>query len=144
VLARAELGRARGDRDTQPWQAAAERFSALGRAYHAAYALMRAGDAGALAGAPAREVAEALRGAHSAAVELAVRPFRTEVEELARRTRVALDVPTGPGRGVAEELGLTEREIDVLTLVAEGRSNREIAQELFITSKTAGAHVSTS
>jgi DNA-binding NarL/FixJ family response regulator len=38
-------------------------------------------------------------------------------------------------------MGLSDREIEVLTLVAAGRSNGEIAEELFITRKTASAHV---
>ncbi len=142
MLARAELARARGDGDAQLWRAAFERFAVLGHRYHAAYALMRAGEAGALAGAPAREVADALWRAHAAAVELGVRPFREEVEDLARRTGVALDGPDRAPVGTGEQLGLTEREVAVLALVAEGRSNREIAHELFITSKTASAHVS--
>ncbi len=37
--------------------------------------------------------------------------------------------------------GLTDREVEVLRLVAQGRSNREIAVELCITGKTAGNHV---
>jgi HD-GYP domain-containing protein (c-di-GMP phosphodiesterase class II) len=37
--------------------------------------------------------------------------------------------------------GLTDREVEVLRLVAQGRSNREIAAELCITGKTAGNHV---
>jgi DNA-binding NarL/FixJ family response regulator len=103
---------------------------------------MRAGEALALAGEPARRVADLVRAAHVAALELGVRPFRDEVEELARRTGVALDVgPRAPLRA-GEQLGLSERELEVLALVADGRSNREIARELFITSKTASAHVS--
>jgi DNA-binding NarL/FixJ family response regulator len=39
-------------------------------------------------------------------------------------------------------LGLTVRELEVLQLVAAGRSNREIAAELFISAKTASVHVS--
>ncbi|WP_181791157.1 response regulator transcription factor, partial [Streptomyces phytophilus] len=39
-------------------------------------------------------------------------------------------------------LGLTAREADVLRLVAAGRSNRQIADELFISPKTASVHVS--
>ncbi|MFD8221867.1 LuxR C-terminal-related transcriptional regulator, partial [Streptomyces sp. NPDC059697] len=42
----------------------------------------------------------------------------------------------------AEALGLTSRERDVLRLVAAGRSNRQIAEELFISPKTASVHVS--
>jgi DNA-binding NarL/FixJ family response regulator len=38
--------------------------------------------------------------------------------------------------------GLTAREIEVLQLVAAGRTNRDIAAELFISPKTASVHVS--
>jgi len=39
-------------------------------------------------------------------------------------------------------LGLTRREAEVLALLAEGRTNRQIGQALFITEKTASLHVS--
>ncbi|MBX3314930.1 MAG: response regulator transcription factor [Actinobacteria bacterium] len=42
----------------------------------------------------------------------------------------------------ARELGLTAREVEVLALVAAGRTNRQIAEALFIAVKTASAHVS--
>ena len=45
-------------------------------------------------------------------------------------------------RGGAKRLGLTEREAEVLALLGEGRTNRQIGQELFITEKTASVHVS--
>jgi DNA-binding NarL/FixJ family response regulator len=48
---------------------------------------------------------------------------------------------TGPDAAL-RALGLTDREIEVLGLVAEGRSNRQIADELFISAKTASVHVS--
>jgi DNA-binding NarL/FixJ family response regulator len=38
--------------------------------------------------------------------------------------------------------GLTDREIQVLDLLAEGRTNRQIPGELFISEKTASVHVS--
>jgi DNA-binding NarL/FixJ family response regulator len=42
----------------------------------------------------------------------------------------------------ADELGLTPREREVLALLADGRTNRQIAEELFISAKTASVHVS--
>ena len=51
-----------------------------------------------------------------------------------------------PGRlarvDAAAELGLTRRERDVLALVAQGRTNRQIGEELFMAEKTASVHVS--
>ena len=41
----------------------------------------------------------------------------------------------------AHPAGLTDREVEVLRLVAQGRTNREIADALVITEKTAGHHV---
>jgi len=42
----------------------------------------------------------------------------------------------------ADSLGLTARELDVLALLVDGRTNRQIAEALYISVKTAGAHVS--
>ena len=42
----------------------------------------------------------------------------------------------------ADPFGLTRREREVLALVAQGRTNRQIADELFISENTAGVHVS--
>jgi DNA-binding NarL/FixJ family response regulator len=38
--------------------------------------------------------------------------------------------------------GLTPRELEVLRLVAAGRSDREVAEALFVSPRTVGAHVS--
>ena len=47
-----------------------------------------------------------------------------------------------PGRRTGDELGLTPRERDVLALLAEGRTDRQIAEALFISPRTVAMHVS--
>ena len=52
--------------------------------------------------------------------------------------------PTGPNEGGQGQrpFGLSPRELEVLQLVAAGRTNRQIGTELFISENTAGVHVS--
>lgn len=64
---------------------------------------------------------------------------------LRRRMREAgiRSIPRGPRAATAgHPAGLTPREVEVLELVAEGKTNAEIAEALFISAKTAGHHVS--
>jgi DNA-binding CsgD family transcriptional regulator/tetratricopeptide (TPR) repeat protein len=44
--------------------------------------------------------------------------------------------------GVRQDFGLSKREVEVLALIAEGRSNPEIGRQLYITRKTVAVHVS--
>ncbi|HVU90708.1 MAG TPA: LuxR C-terminal-related transcriptional regulator, partial [Jatrophihabitans sp.] len=54
-----------------------------------------------------------------------------------------LAVPRGPRAATrANSLGLTARESEVLALVADGLTNAEIGQRLFLSAKTVGHHVS--
>jgi len=98
--------------------------------------------------APQAQAAEPLRAAYEVAVRLNAAPLRRELESLAQRGRIRLEPPADPAAAepeppsVAASLGLTRREAEVLALVAAGRTNRQIGQELFITPKTAGVHVS--
>ena len=142
ALAAAELVRLRGERDTESWRVAADQFSRLSEVLRAAYADFRAAEAAALSGGRAAEIALPLRAAFEVASSVGARPFRREVEALARRTGIALESASGSNAGPASELGLTDRELEVLRLIAEGRTNRQIGEQLFITTKTASAHVS--
>jgi DNA-binding CsgD family transcriptional regulator/tetratricopeptide (TPR) repeat protein len=49
--------------------------------------------------------------------------------------------PADDGRRLKEAFGLSRREREVLALIAEGRTNREIGERLFISQKTVGVHV---
>ena len=90
---------------------------------------------------------EPLRAACDAARAMGAAPLVAEIEALARRARLPLDVAaadegSGEDDSPAAQLGLTPRELEVLLLVAEGRTNREIGAELFMSEKTASVHVS--
>jgi two-component system, NarL family, response regulator LiaR len=50
--------------------------------------------------------------------------------------------PVSTHATIRSEDGLTEREQEVLHLIADGRNNREIAEKLFISEKTVKTHVS--
>jgi len=66
--------------------------------------------------------------------------LQQQISQLARRARIPLPTPGSSGGGAP--FGLTAREQEVLQLVAAGRTNREIAAELFISPRTASVHVS--
>ncbi|MFF0589959.1 AAA family ATPase [Streptomyces sp. NPDC003781] len=148
---RAELHRARG-RDTPPlWSEAVTAFECLERPYDLARVRHRlAGALLATGGEDERARAtELLRLAGTVADHLGAHPLSAAVAVLGRRARLTLgrtpepapaSVP--PPADPAEALGLTGRERDVLRLVSDGRTNRQIAEELFISPKTASVHVS--
>jgi DNA-binding CsgD family transcriptional regulator/tetratricopeptide (TPR) repeat protein len=148
ALWEAERSRLEGQSDPAQWQQAATAWLALHRLYPAAYAQWRQAEALLIDRAPRAPVEEALRAAHAVAVRLGAAPLRRELELLAQRGRVRLEAATQPSPATAQvpsvssSLGLTAREAEVLALVAAGRSNRQIGQELFITPKTASVHVS--
>ena len=147
TLGLAERTRQAGQPDPAAWAAAVTSWERLGQPYRAAYAGFRQAEA--LLAAGDRESAAVVLGRTAEVTgRLGARPLDTEVRALARRARLDLTphvgapaVATGASTP-AEQLGLTPREAEVLALVAAGRSNRQIAQALFISPKTASVHVS--
>jgi DNA-binding CsgD family transcriptional regulator len=130
------------------WDEAAVAWDGLGEPYPLGETLLHAAEA-ALACGDRDDAADRLGRAAPLAAALGARPLGEQIAILARRARIRLDASAGDGAGAAVsaddgagQLGLTERELEVLRLVAEGRSNREIAGELFISPKTASVHVS--
>ena len=131
------------------WDQAAQAWEAAGEPYPLAAALLRSAEA-ALGGGDRDGGATRLRRAAELAQRLGARPLSDDIALLAGRARIPIGQPgyaadgreapvqvSGPGR-----LGLTARELEVLRLVAAGRSNRDIAGELFISVKTVSVHVS--
>ncbi|WP_420710876.1 helix-turn-helix transcriptional regulator [Streptomyces sp. NRRL S-118] len=141
----AELDRAEGRTDADRWAEVAGAFAPLERPYDLARVRHRWADALLVEGGSRERAAALLREAHLVAVHLAAHPLREELELLAARARLPLSpepAAPGPGEETGDGFGLTPREQDVLRLVAEGRTNRQIAEELFISPKTASVHVS--
>jgi len=128
------------------WDEAAAAWDGLGEPYSLGETLLHAAEA-ALALGDRDSAASRLERAAPLAAALGARPLGEQIALLARRARIRLDLDDGAGvmpssGDGAGELGLTDRELEVLRLVAEGRSNREIAGALFISPKTASVHVS--
>jgi len=139
------------------WDDAAAAWERVSQPYERASALLRAAQA-ALAGGDRESAEVRLLGAAQLAGRLGAGSLSGEIRQLARRARIDLardgtarDGTARDGTGRAQpgaddsgrgRLGLTEREFEVLRLVASGQSNREIADQLFISVKTASVHVS--
>ena len=144
LTAAAEATRVVGRSDPAAWRAVAEAWEGFERPYFAAYARWREAEA-ALAAGDRAVATDALRLADGGAERLGARPLRDAIEALARRARISLSAPAddAPEPPVDEDpFGLTPREREVLALVADGRTNRQIAEHLFISESTAGVHVS--
>jgi ATP/maltotriose-dependent transcriptional regulator MalT len=148
ATALAESARRDGRPDPAAWAAAAAAWERLGQPYRAAYACFRQAEALLATTGDRDTAAGALRRAAEVTGRLGARPLDDEVKALAQRARIdlaphaAAGATAAAGAAPAERLGLTPREAEVLALVAAGRSNRQVAQALFISPKTASVHVS--
>jgi len=147
AVTRSHLARARGTADPALDAAAAEAWRELDRPYPAAIAELQRADTLASRGerdAAAAQLAEVLAFAGDRGAAW----LRAEAEGLATRARLTVGAAAGPEAPPDREpagddpFGLTPRERQVLLLVADGATNREIGAQLFMAEKTASVHVS--
>jgi DNA-binding CsgD family transcriptional regulator len=140
----AERHRLRGASDSTAWARAAGAWDALTRPHRAAYARWRQAEALLAQSAGRTAAVEVLRTAARQATQHV--PLSTAIHDLARRARIELTVtteqPVEQPPTATTPFGLTDRELAVLRLLAEGKTNSEIGATLFISRKTASVHVS--
>ncbi|GAA4180626.1 helix-turn-helix transcriptional regulator [Gryllotalpicola koreensis] len=130
------------ERDTaKQWRAIAEAALASGHLFEEAYARYRAG-VRALSVRASGEASDLLARAHEIAAQLRARPLSDRVLGIVHAGGVKLGAT--PRKLERREFigGLSEREMQVLELIAQGLSNRDIAARLFISERTVGVHVS--
>ena len=111
----------------------------IGVRRHEVWLRLDLGDA--LARTDRERAVEALTRAAAFAEDLGARSEQRRAEQLLR----ALGVRTwhrSPSRGTGSSPALTDRELEIARLVAEGASNPEIAEVLFLSRKTIERHVS--
>jgi DNA-binding CsgD family transcriptional regulator/tetratricopeptide (TPR) repeat protein len=138
----AELTTVDGSHEPAPWEDAAEKWRKVEQPFPLGYALYRLG-VSRLADSDSQGAKSALAEAATIAQRLGAHPLAELVHTQARRARITLSAAQGTASTHAlATAGLTEREVDVLRLLAAGRTNAQIGSALFITVKTAGTHVS--
>jgi DNA-binding CsgD family transcriptional regulator len=138
-LTEAELSRAGGEVAPELWREALLRIREMTYAEHELYAQLRLAETLVVSGETADAEIE-LVPAYQRARSIGAMPMVEEMETLARRARLKLPGMTQLDADAGR--GLTSREREVLVLVAQGRTNREIGEDLFISVKTASVHVS--
>ena len=115
-----------------------ERWARLHRPFQVAYARLREAEAIVANRGDRDRAVSAIAEAAGIAAQLGASPLAERINTFVRQARLSL--PSAPE--TEPGLGLTAREAEVLGLVAAGRTNRQIADALFITRKTASVHVS--
>jgi DNA-binding CsgD family transcriptional regulator/tetratricopeptide (TPR) repeat protein len=167
-MADAELARLAGASDPEQWAAIGAAHERVPMPFPIAYARYRQAEALLVRDRAKTIPADLLRTAYETCRALRASPLIGAIESLARRARIELVAtpstpplrrtpspaarPPSPAAGSAggpaarsdraqEVLGLSARELEVLALVADGRTNGEIGRALFITRKTAAVHV---
>ncbi len=142
-----EASRCAGEPSPDLWAVAASALPAVGETHLAACCRFREAEASLMGPGDRARAVEALRAARAWAVMVGAEPLLRDVDGLARRARLDIAAPvseppvTAAGEPLRDPYGLSPREHEVLALLVDGRTNREIGATLFISEKTASVHV---
>jgi DNA-binding CsgD family transcriptional regulator len=149
-----EFLRIRGEAAPDVWSVVASSWAQLGQPYPEMYARFRWSEALLARPNGSAKAAQQLRLAFDTAARMGAEPMRQDIVDLASRARIDLaneeqvepeitvDLRETAIAQLVGDAGLTKREAQVLELVADGQSNRGIAEACFISEKTASVHVS--
>ena len=133
--AAAHLDRFAGIDTSSQWGDSAERWAAMSRLYDEAWCRLHQGEAE-LRGGSRTHATQVLTQAVGICDRLGAQPLRDRILAAARRGRIDLGAPP------PQAAGLTARETEVLHRLAIGRTNAQIATDLYMSPKTASVHVS--
>lgn len=133
--------------DTALWRSAADEWQRLQAPFHEAVARLRLAESILDRRESREDATTALLRSRVLAENLAAEQLLIEISLLAARARLSIERRPTIDRPEDSRLPgplhlLSAREVEVLHLVAAGKTNREIADELFITEKTTAHHVS--
>lgn len=138
----AEASRLSGS-SPEAWRAAALGWDSCGEPYPAVYCRWREAEALLAHRGERQRAVRCVQEAWRTSVRIGAPLLRDRLERLAVRARIALDaVGVDEESSIGRDLGLTPREVEVLAQLAMGHTDRQIADELFISRKTASVHVS--
>jgi DNA-binding CsgD family transcriptional regulator/tetratricopeptide (TPR) repeat protein len=126
------------------WHRAVEATRAADEAYPLCYSLFRLAEAQAADMMTSTDETTATASECLMLAERLAASTADDIRTLARRARLRIAPPT-PSAATSQpnlRIRLTDRELEVLGLVAEGHTNGQIAAALYISPKTASVHVS--
>lgn len=141
AMAAAEHGRCAGTEVPRTWRAVADAWRTAQHPYREAYARVRTAETAIRAGRR-DQAARALSVGVGLARGLGAEPLLRLAGEVAERGRLSRRLEETPPSAAGPRFDLTERETQVLSLLANGESNRQIARTLFISDRTVAVHVS--
>jgi DNA-binding CsgD family transcriptional regulator/tetratricopeptide (TPR) repeat protein len=135
-----------GEDTAQMWADLSKTWEGVGQPFRQADAQCREADALLRERGDRDRAVEPVTAALKVAERLGAAPLAADIRRLAQRAR--LDLTSTPGRPpnlppspAATPFGLTDRELAVLKLLGQGKTNSEIGAALFISRKTASVHV---